>query len=1111
MKHYNVSAAIIYVEDQILCVQRGKSKFDYISNKYEFPGGKIEINETQEDALIREIYEELNLNILSVDFFDTVNYTYPDFSITMHAYKCIVSDFKKIILNEHQNYVLLNVNDLLKLDWAAADIPFVNKLIEEFNNNLIEGFIENLKEGYIENSTNASGQFMPRLLTNEKTEGIKVLSSIISELNFCNEFWFSVAFLTNSGLQSIINTLDDLKNRNIKGKILVSQYLNFTEPAALKRLLKFENIELKINKSDNFHSKGYLFYRGIDRGDFYNLIVGSSNLTANALSTNKELNLKVSGKRSSYIISKAILEFSKDFLSSDVVDHNFIDQYELEYERHKKFKVEYISNQLISDGREAIKFYPNQMQIEALENLKKLREVGKDKALIISATGTGKTFLSAFDAKQFNPSRLLFIVHRANIAEAALKTFKLVFGDEKEMGIYSGSRRDLNCDFIFSTIQTISREDHLTKFTPNDFDYIIIDESHRAGAESYQKIVNYFNPEFLLGMTATPERTDGFDIFSLYDHNIAYEIRLQQALEIEILSPFHYFGVSDLTINGAEIEDKTDFNLLTSHERVDRILEFSNHYNCDDGNIRALVFCSKVEEAFELSRKFNDSGHRSIALSGDSSEDERNCAIDALESNDTNAKIEYIFTRDIFNEGIDIPRVNQVIMLRPTQSAIVFVQQLGRGLRKAEGKEYLTVIDFIGNYSNNFLIPIALFGDKTFNKDNLRKLISSGSNQIQGTSTINFDYISKQKIYSAIDQTNFALLKELKSDYKLLRYKIGYTPMMMDFLNHGNRDPFLYVINAGSYFNFILKIEPSFKNTLNEDQIELLIHFSNEVNNAKRVEESELLNILLNLGSTTIDNFRHLILEKYEYLPSEDTINSLFLNINLYFTGKREFVKGLGSNEIIESKNGEILYSHYFKQQLENSTFKKFFQDNIYYSIARYDQSYEILKYKSGFLLNNKYSRKDVCRILNWNNNEESTVYGYRIKYNTCPIFVNYHKEDNIASSTKFGDKFINNIIFEWYSKSRRTLKSKDVKEIKSKINTLRFSLFVKKYNGEGNDFYYLGEVKPLENSFVETSLKDDNKKDVSVVKILLKLDAPVEDSLYHYLTNEDNNEVVIS
>jgi len=279
------------------------------------------------------------------------------------------------------------------------------------------------------------------------------------------------------------------------------------------------------------------------------------------------------------------------------------------------------------------------MQAEALTNLKKLRSENKNKALLISATGTGKTYLSAFDAKEFKPRRLLFVVHRANIAKAAQRTFEQVFGYEKEMGFYSGSKKEVEKDFIFSTIQTISREEHMSNFSPDHFDYIIIDESHRAGADSYKKIVNYFNPRFLLGMTATPERTDGFDIFSLYDHNIAYEIRLQKALEIEILSPFHYFGVTDLSINGQVVEEKSDFNLLTSVERVDRIIEQSEFYSCDDGNIRGLVFCSKVEEAKELSIQFSNRGYRSIALSGESSENQRNEAIDLLESNDSNEKL----------------------------------------------------------------------------------------------------------------------------------------------------------------------------------------------------------------------------------------------------------------------------------------------------------------------------------------------------------------------------------------------------------------------------------------------------------------------------------------
>jgi superfamily II DNA or RNA helicase/HKD family nuclease len=958
-------------------------------------------------------------------------------------------------------------------------------------------FYNNIKAGFIEKSIDSSGEYIPRLLTNERSVGVKVLSSIIAELNSCEEFWFSVAFLTNGGLQSLLNTFKELQNQKIKGKILVSQYLNFTQPEALKRLLKFKNIELRINTNDNFHSKGYLF----KKGEYYNLIVGSSNLTATALSTNKELNLKVSAKIDSYIIQKALLEFGNDFKGSSIVDEVFINQYETEYENGKKFQAEYLFKQIEINPLGTKKISPNLMQKEALTNLKKIRDEGKNKALLISATGTGKTFLSAFDAQEFKPNKLLFVVHRANIAEAALKTFKQVFGFNKEMGFYSGGRREQDKDFIFSTIQTISRTEHLEVFSPDHFDYIIIDESHRAGADSYQKIVKYFKPKFLLGMTATPERTDGLDIFSLYDHNIAYEIRLQKALEIEILSPFHYFGVTDLSIDGQLIEEKAEFNLLTSQERVDRIIENSLFYNCDDGNIRGLVFCSKVEEAKSLSEQFVKRGFKSIALSGESSDAQRNAAIDRLESDDPADKLDYIFTVDIFNEGIDIPRVNQVIMLRPTQSAIIFVQQLGRGLRKAEGKEYLTVIDFIGNYSNNFLIPIALFGDTSYNKDNLRKLIAGGSNQIPGTSTINFDKIAKEKIYAAIDQSNFSLKKDLVKDYDLLKYKIGYSPMMMDFMHHGSRDPILFAEYSGSYFQFVSSIESSLSGVLNLDQLAILKLYSTEVNNAKRVEESELLHILITKEKVKIGEFVELIYGKYGFVISIETVVSVISNLNFYFINKRNSIKGLGSTDLVNFVDGVISTSEYFKIQLSNPTFHSYLLDSVYYGITRFDQTFDLDKYLDGFLIHQKYSRKDICRILNWEKNEESTMYGYSIKYNTCPIFVNYHKDENIAASTKFEDKFINNSYFQWFSKPRRNIESKDVSAIKNHNNELRLSLFIKKSNGEGSDFYYMGDVKPVQESFEETTILDDHGKSVSVVKVIFKLNQPVEDSLYDYLT----------
>jgi len=342
-------------------------------------------------------------------------------------------------------------------------------------------------------------------------------------------FLISVAFVTTSGVATIINTLKELEFRGVTGKILVSQYLNFTQPEALRRLLQFSNIDLRIATKSASHSKGYIF-----KGkDYYNLIIGSSNLTANALATNKEWNLKVSALHDSGIVDKVLREFEDDFSVGVVVTDDFISTYE---EIYKKQFLNYKPKEVIEEGNIAVKIVPNSMQVEALENIKKLRSESRRKALLISATGTGKTFLSAFDAKVFNAKKLLFVVHRLNIAQKSLETFKKIFGNERTMGIYSGNKRELDKDFVFSTVQTISKQSHLDQFEPNHFDYIIIDESHRSGAQSYRRLLNHFEPDFLLGMTATPERTDGDDIFSLFDHNIAYEIRLNRAMEEETIN-----------------------------------------------------------------------------------------------------------------------------------------------------------------------------------------------------------------------------------------------------------------------------------------------------------------------------------------------------------------------------------------------------------------------------------------------------------------------------------------------------------------------------------------------------------------------------------------------
>ena len=968
---------------------------------------------------------------------------------------------------------------------------------------IYQALSNSIQTGFVDQLIQSNKAYRPELLTNNSEQGKKVLSTIIRELEQCDEFWFSVAFVTTGGIAALMNTLIELEKKKIKGKILASQYLNFTHPEALRRIKQFKNIELRIATEGNFHSKGYLFRKG----NVFDLIIGSSNLTQTALSTNKEWNLKISATDQSELIGVAVEEFRQEFEVAQKVEEGYLIEYDLLWRTRTKFERE------IKERRktfEDLKVTPNLMQKEALANLEHLRAIGKIKALLISATGTGKTYLSAFDVQKVKPKKFLFIVHRLTIAEEAMKTYTNLLGADIKMGIYSGKRKEMDADYLFCTIQTISKQEHLDNFESSHFEYIVIDESHRAAADSYQRIMNHFSPKFLLGMTATPERTDGDDIFKMFDNNIAYEIRLHRALSEEMLSPFHYYGVTDLTINDQQVDELTDFNHLTAKERVERIIETAKIYGCDNGNVRGLIFCSNNEISIKLSNEFNERGFQTIALTGDSSEAERQRAIRLLESENYSEKLDYIFTVDIFNEGIDIPSVNQIIMLRPTQSAIIFVQQLGRGLRKIDAKDYLTVIDFIGNYNNNYLVPIALYGDRSYNKDALRKLISSGSSLIPGCSTINFDRISKDKIFESIDSANMQMKKDLVQDYNLLKRKMGRIPMMIDFINHGSRDPQLYVNYSKSYFNFVAGQE-DFNGRINEKQKKLLELFSNEINNSKRIEETILLKNLILNESVDLNEFKTQIKNKYAYILSDSTLNSCVRNLNFEFVTENKDKKLKSAREIyginiVRKEDGKLIIEKDFLSLLKQGVFKDFLLDNIAFALKTYDAKHKPPKFIDGFELYQKYTRKDVFRILNWAQNPlAQNVGGYIIASDksNCPIFVNYKKNENISSTTKYEDKFVSPSKFEWMSKNKRRLTSPDVIAIRKAIsNNTRLPLFIKKSNDEGLEFYFMGDVTPIDESFEETMMKDDNGNDVSVVKIDFKMNTTVEDGIYDYLTS---------
>lgn len=975
--------------------------------------------------------------------------------------------------------------------------------------NTVSNLRSALETGFILQDHESLYEYQPQLMVNRKAEKKKILGTLLQELRRCKSFKFSVAFLTMSGYAVLANTLDELKAKGVSGHILVSQYQNFTHPEALKKLKAYENIELRIATSGNFHAKGYIF----EQDCYYSLIVGSSNLTASALTSNKEWNLRVTGLLRSKIVDDTLREFEYEFGLATVVTDEYIDEYQELYSEQKRFMESQQKRLEIISGKSIL---PNQMQISALNNLKSLRSAGKNKALLISATGTGKTYLSAFDVASVNPKKMLFLVHRANIANKALESYKKIM-PERSMGVFSGSRREVEMDYLFSTVQTVSRDENLYALDPYHFDYIVIDETHRAGAATYQKILQHLQPKFLLGMTATPERTDGFDIFNQFDYNIAYEIRLHKALEEEMLSPFHYFGVTDITVDNETIDDDAAFLKLVSSERVNHIIAKSQGYGCDSGIIRGLIFCSSNRVSAELSRAFNERGFKTVALSGDSSEAEREDAIDRLETDDLVRKLDYIFTVDIFNEGIDIPRVNQIIMLRPTQSAIVFVQQLGRGLRKTDGKSYLTVIDFIGNYSNNYLVPIALYGDSSYNKDNLRKFIVGESDTIPGSSTVNFERIARERIFSAIDKAKMCEKKELGKDYDLLKYKLGKIPMMTDFLEHGSRDAYLYVEASRSYFNFVESREKPLREKLTNAEKKLLECISRDLANAKRIEEVVLLQMLFSAASVALDDFKDAMFKEYGHTLSGETLRSVVRNVNLRFVTENrnksdsdEKASKISVGEkygfdVVKEDGSHILWHSSMTSYLANEVFVEFVKDALAYAKAVYDDEYSIKCYFEGFILYKKYSRKDVFRILNWDVNPVAqNVGGYIVSSDktNCPVFVNYHKDDSISETTKYEDAFINNVHITWFSKSNRCLSSPDVQAILThKERNMRIPLFVKKSNDEGKDFYYLGDLSVIDGQVEENSMPVSIGKPVSVVKMQMQLSVPVEQNLYAYIT----------
>ena len=984
---------------------------------------------------------------------------------------------------------------------------------------------QGLQTAFIDSTVNSNLAYRPQFVSNNYKEGKKVISSIEDELLHCDKFQISVAFITMSGVTPLLQTLKELEERHIPGEILTTNYLSFSEPKALKKLSQLSNITLRMYDVDvageGFHTKGYIF----KKEEIYRIIIGSSNMTSSALTSNREWNTRIVSTEKGEYVEQILSEYRSLWNSkyTQIYDE-FIDEYQEKYEIIKHQREIAKREQVTSI--EKYKLTPNSMQVGFIVNLRKILAAGEDRALLISATGTGKTYASAFAMRELGFKRVLFIAHRGQLIKQAKKSYERVFDHSISLGVVGNGSYEYDKDYVFAMVETLNRDFHLNKYAKDYFECIILDEAHHSPANTYQKVMEYFKPKLFLGMTATPDKRDdnieGRNVYEIFNYRIAYEIRLQQAMDENLLCPFHYFGITDLDIIGDD-EKNVDFSVLTCDERVKHIVEQANYYGYSGEKVKGLIFCRGIRETEELSRKLNKSinpatgrYYRTISLNGSASEQERQEAFERLAMNEDDATeykkpLDYILSYEILNEGVDIVEVNQVIMLRPTQSPIVFVQQLGRGLRKADGKEYVVILDFIGNYNNNFMIPIALAGDRTYNKDNIRRYIMEGGRVIPGASTVHFDEISRKKIFASVDNANFSDIKLIKENYTNLKNKLGRIPALRDFDDYGEMDVLRIFDNnsLGSYYKFLVKYEKEYTVRLSEDEAKVIEFVSKKLADGKRIHELQMLKRMLAYvrGFTNIGLFKALAedLQPYGKTVSAEHKKSI---INVL---TNQFPAGSSKNTysqcvFIKESNGDYGITESFYSMLANEDFYDVLSELIDFGISRYERDYKNTYKGTDFVLYQKYTYEDVCHLLNWENNEVPlNIGGYKYdkKTKTFPVFINYEKAEGITATTNYEDHFDPNSRNKLFaiSKSGRSMQSEDVQNfLHATERGIRVELFVRKNKDDriSKEFYYLGHMTASGNAREFTMSNTDK----SAVEIEWILDVPVREDIYEYIVN---------
>lgn len=946
--------------------------------------------------------------------------------------------------------------------------------------------------GFLNRGRRAPRQNHPEVVLNNN--GTSVLRTLRTELARASEFTFSVAFVSPGAIAMLKQELSEFSGT---GRIITSDYLSFNSPAAFAELLKLRTkmgFDVRVHRDSAFHPKGYIFRQP----QLVTAMVGSSNLTKNALVNNHEWNLKVSAAEGSDLASQFGDLVERERALSDTLTAEWIDDYATRWvkppTRPRRGAADPAAS--ILDLAPAT-ILPNAMQRDALLALADLRRDGKRRALIISATGTGKTILSALDVRAVNPQRLLFVVHREQILDRAIEEYQRVLGAPREaFGKLTGTVKQFDRRYMFATVQTLSSTDVLGRLRRNAFDYVILDEAHRTGAQSHQRLLNYFEPSFMLGMTATPERGDGINVFEFFNHNVAYEIRLNRALEEGMLVPFHYYGVADITLpNGEVVDDEASLSVLISPERVRHVVEAIDLYGQAGVQPRGLIFCSRKQEAQALSEALNAqvlNGRtlRTVALTGDDPMPLREATVERLER----GELDYILTVDIFNEGVDIPTVNQVIMLRQTQSAIVFVQQLGRGLRKAKDKEYLVVIDFIGNYANNYMIPIALFGDESLNKESLRKnlIAAEESGVLPGLSSVRFDRIAQERVLASIASNKLDRSAALKLAVKAMENRVGRTPKLSDFHRFESVDPVLLATND-EHFPAVLERYLRVRHGLTETQSRLLRLLTHEVLPAKRLHEYVLLRQLLTNGRTAVSEIAAAFAASGINVDAT-AISSAVDTLSVSGFTQQDLAKFTVPIARRSEEGSVELTAEFTSSYSTSAAFRDAVDDVLETGEALTNERYAL---DHRFTPGRQYSRRDAARLIGWQRNVASTIYGYKTdpSLGFAAIFLTLHKHEDVSASTAYGDEILDPSTMRWFSRSNRVLTSTDTAPIVN--NEVEIHVFAQKDGAEGSDHYYLGRARSEQAQ--QTTMPGNRGEPLNVVTMILRFEEQIDATLFDY------------